>query len=304
MKTLGTGLVVLCMLLAATPAVAGMTALGDRDLSAIHAGSGVSLDITGTNLINIGSMFFRDYDTGNGIELNNIVWSNGSGGGFSFATPAGDPFTIDVGTNTAGQTIVDLHDSTQVSPRAFGANLHFLEYSPGAYSYDPGYYDLVRDIHDYITDYIVHDLGSLNVSGIVSPGNNLLIGAHGGIDFQYNANIAIGSALYNYNTANALAFTGIQFFGTTPEITELPQDPTTWKPGSGSFQTGNMAGGNPAQIDVGTDTTTGVTEIKLALPMTGEIRVENVNFGGADFGPLALSGLDVHRLAIQINPHP
>ena len=303
MKTFGTGFVVLCMLLA-PPVASGMTALGDGELASVHAGSGVSQDLTGTALINVGSSWFQDTDTGNRIEFNNIVWGNGSGGGFSFATPAGDPFTIDVGTNAAGQTIIDLHDSTQVSPRTFSANFHFLEYSLGAYSYDPGYYDPVLDIHDYITNYIVQDLGSLNVSGIVSTENNLLIGAHGGVDFQYNANIAIGSALYNYNTTNALAFTGIQFFGTTPANTELPQDPTTWKPGSGPFQIGNMAGGNPATIDVGTDTTTGFTQIKLNLPMTGEIRVQDVNFGGADFGPLVLSGLDVHHLTIQINPHP
>jgi len=299
MKTFGTGLVVLCMLLA-PPVASGMTALGDGELASVHAGSGVSLYIAGTALINVGSIWFQDTDTGNRIEFNNIVWGNGSGGGFSFATPADDPFTSDVGTNAAGQTIVDQHDSTQVSPRTFSANLHFLEYSLGAYSYDPGYYDPVLDIHDYITNYIVQDLGSLNVSGIVSTENNLMIGAHGGIDFQYNANIAIGSALYNYNTTNALAFTGIHFFGTG---TGAPEDPPNTWTYSGTFQIGNMAGSNPAQIDVGTDTTTGFTQIKLELPMTGSIRVEDVNFGGADFGPLALDGLNVHRLTIQINPH-
>jgi len=30
--------------------------------------------------------------------------------------------------------------------------------------------------------------------------------------------------------------------------------------------------------------------------------VENVNFGGSDFGPLALDGLTVHHLEIQFHP--
>ena len=131
MKTFGTALVVLCLLLA-PPVASGMTTLSDGELATYHAGSGVSQDLTGTTLVNVGSYWFQDTDTKNRIELNNIVWDNGSGGGFSYSTPAGDPVTVDIGTY-AGRTYVFLHDSTQVSPRTFYANLNFLEYSPGAY---------------------------------------------------------------------------------------------------------------------------------------------------------------------------
>jgi hypothetical protein len=44
--------------------------------------------------------------------------------------------------------------------------------------------------------------------------------------------------------------------------------------------------------------------MQLKLPMEGSLRVEDVKFGGSDFGPLALDGIEVHRLAIQINPKP
>jgi hypothetical protein len=305
MKIFGTVLVVLCLLLA-PPVASGMTTLSDGELATYHAGSGVSLSFTGTNLTNVGSYWFQDTDTKNRIEFNSIVWDNGSGGGFSYSTPAGDPVTVDIGTY-AGSTYVFLHDSTQVSPRTFYANLNFLEYSPGAYSSDPGYYDPVLNIHDYITDYIVYNLGSIEVSDIKVTNNNLMIGAHGGVDFYYEANIDIGSASaqsgfhYNYNTTNALELNGIHLFG-TPTLAMVPEDPSTWTSYPGTFKIGNSADG-PAQVDIGTNAS-GVTNIQLKLPIEGSIRVEDVNFGGSDFGPLALDGIEVHRLAIQINPKP
>jgi hypothetical protein len=270
MKTFRAGLFFLCILLA-LPFASGMTALGDRDLAAIR-GSGVALDITGTAYVNVGSFWYQDTDTGSKIELDNIVWGDGSGGGFSIATPAGDPFTLNVGTSAAGQTLIDLHDSTQVSPRTFSADLIFCG----------------------------QPLGSLKVSDIVRTGNNLLIGANGGVEFEYQSNIAIGSALYNYNTTNALALTGIHFFGTT--VVGAPENPSTWTSYPGVFQIGDIAGGNPAQFIIGSTADNSSTAMLLGLPMTGSIRVQDVNFGGADLGPLALDGLNVHRLAIVMHP--
>ena len=271
MKTFGAGLVVLCMLLSSPPVASGMmTTLGDGDLAACSAGSGVSIGISGTALINVGSRWYQDTDTGNRIELENIVWGDGLGGGFSFSTPLGDPVTIDVGTHS-GITYVDIHDSTHISPRTFDADLYFCS------TY----------------------LGSLKVNDIVRTENNMMIGAHGGMNFEHGQNIAIGSALYNYNTTDALAFTGIHFFGTT--VVGAPEDTSTWTSYPGTFQIGDIAGGNPAQIDIGTDPS-GVTNVQFKLPMSGSIRMTDVTFGGSDFGQLALDGLNVHRLAIQFHP--
>jgi hypothetical protein len=312
-KTFGTGLVFLCILLS-SPVASGMTALGDGDLAACRGGSGVSIGISGTALINVGSYWYQDTDTKNRIEFNNIVWSNGSGGGFSFATPVGDPVTHDIGTDISGRTYVYIHDSTQVSPRTFYASLHFLEYSAG-YSgpnnIDLGYYNPGNGDLNYITDYIVHDLGSIEVRDITVTDNNLMIGAHGGLDFYQEAKTDIGSysALsgtgtgfhYNYNTTTALEFNGIHLFG-TPTVAMVPEDTSTWTSYPGTFKIGSIADG-PAQVDIGTDAS-GVTNMQLKLPMEGSIRVENVKFGGSDFGQLALDSINVHRLAIQINPNP
>ena len=312
-KMFRVGLVVLCMLLA-SPAISGMTVLNDRQLATYRAGSGISQDITGTAKITIGSIYYQDTDTKNRIELSNIVWGgNESGGTFSVSTPAGDPNTIDIGTNAGGTTYVNIHDATHVEPRTFSANLHFDEYHLGATdteNYDPGYYDPVRDIDDHMTNYIVHDLGTLEVSNIVRTENNLMIGAHGGIDFEYREKIKIDYAKYTYNTTssdNALTFNGIHLSETA--TWDPDANPNTWTY-SGPFQIGDMTSAtpNPAKIDIGTDSS-GTTVMQYELPMTGTIIIEDVIFGTdagipKHFGPMVLDNLNVHSLVLSINPNP
>ena len=285
MKTLRVGLVFLCIILLTTsPVASAMTSLGDGELANVSGGMGVSIDLTGTAQITVGSAVLWEstpdiylHDTGLGfdvpfkgsIELKNIVWDDGSGGAFSFSTPAGDPVTFDIGTNANGHTYVNIHDSTNVSPRTFASDLIFCD----------------------------QPLGSLKVSDIVRTENNVMIGAHGGIDFEYKEKIAIGSAQFT-TPANALTVTGIHLSATASG--SLEGAPSSWTY-SGPFKIGDIAGGNPAQIDIGTDAS-GVTSMRYELPMAGSIRVENVTFGGSDFGPLALDGLTVHHLAIQFHP--
>jgi hypothetical protein len=284
MKTLWLGLVFLCILL--TPPVASsMTSLGDGELATVNGGMGVSIAIpTGTVQTTIGSVVLWEsypdvnlHDTGlgfdvpfkNSIELKNIVWDDGSGGGYSVATPAGDPVTFDIGTYVNGRTYLNIHDSTNVSPRTFTSELVFCG----------------------------QPLGSLKVSDIVRTENNVMIGAHGGVDFEYREKIDIGYAQFT-TPANALTFTGIHLSETASG--SLEGDPSTWTY-SGPFKIGDIAGGNPAQVDFGTDAS-GVTSIRLKLPMEGNIRVENVTFGGSNFGAMALDGLNVHHLAVQFHP--
>ena len=306
MKTLGVGLVFLCIiLLTASPVVSAMTVLSDGEMATLHGGMGTSIELTGTARITVDSFVLWDTDskliktstlfgdndigiTSTGIiEFKNIVWDDGSGGSFSFATPAGDPATFDIGTNAAGHTLINIHDPTQWSPRTFASDLIFCG----------------------------QPLGSLKISDIVRTENNLIIGAHGGLDFELKEKTAIGYAQYQYNTQlgdnpntvpvetdyklGTLTATGIHLSGTASG--SLEGNPNDWTY-SGPFKIGDIvAGANPAQLDVGTDAS-GVTSMRYELPMAGSIRVENVTFGGSDFGPLALDGLNVHHLALQFHP--
>jgi len=38
------------------------------------------------------------------------------------------------------------------------------------------------------------------------------------------------------------------------------------------------------------------------VPIQGSLRVENVNFGGNDFGPIAIDGINAHRMSLSFHP--
>jgi hypothetical protein len=79
---------------------------------------------------------------------------------------------------------------------------------------------------------------------------------------------------------------------------DIPTEPSSWT-SNGVFSIGDMDAGNPATLDIGTDAG-GLTVMQLQLPMSGSIRMENLQFGGNDFGPTAIDGLQVHRLTLTI----
>jgi hypothetical protein len=57
---------------------------------------------------------------------------------------------------------------------------------------------------------------------------------------------------------------------------------------------------DPARFDVITETINNTTHVILDLPMTGTLRIEDLAFGGEDFGPCAIDGIKVHRLSVEI----
>ncbi|MBW2597008.1 MAG: hypothetical protein JRC93_13785, partial [Deltaproteobacteria bacterium] len=141
--------------------------------------------------------------------------------------------------------------------------------------------------------------GSLYLNDITQTDEVLNIGAHGGIDFDHTSKIDIGSLQYTYSTIpTSLTATDIHLAGSAAGA---PEDPTAWS-FTGPFKVGDISNSNPATIDVGTNETTGKTSLFLNQPMAGCLRVENVNFGGKDFGPCAIDGITIHRLQIQIMP--
>jgi len=141
----------------------------------------------------------------------------------------------------------------------------------------------------------------------------LRFGAHAngtsGVDFDYSTIVYAQAFRYTYtttpvlpDTTGTLALTGIHLMGAATGTADDPSNPATWKfTGTNNvFRIGNIDTGNPATIDVSTDTG-GTTSLNLNLPMQGSLRVENVNFGGNDFGPIAIDGINVHHLYVKIS---
>lgn len=272
-------LLLLC--LTAGTARAGMFQLNDGDLQGVIGQSGISINIYASSKMDIATYRFSDTEaTPNWIQFNTLSVDDGAGGPFSFSTqgsdysgtPALEPNTIDVGTNAGGVTYVAMRDSSRMNPRWYSVGeLVFCNQSLGSIDLDK-----------------VSEGPAISHFGSQQTNN--------GINFDYQTAISADALTYTYNTAlDKLSFSGIHIVGSA---TGDPTDPSAWAY-SGTFNIGDI-GTTPASMDVGTNTTTNTTSLYLSLPMTGSIRMENVAFGGNNFGPVAIDGIQVHHLYMRI----
>ena len=264
-----------------------MSQLSDKQLSGITGQAGVSINMDGSATVSYDLIKFSDTETTpNWIQFQNVTVDNGAGGGFSFATYWNsdteelDPNTLDVATTSSGQTLVVAKDTSHINPRWYGVGSFIFCDQP---------------------------LGSLYLDALSVGPSLQRYGAHAdgtsGIDFDFTTRAYAQAFRYIYNTTpENLTFSGIHLVGAATGAFDNPADPTTWEfTGSGNvFRIGDIDNANPAKIDVSTDTTTGGTSLVLNVPMQGSLRVENVVFGGNSFGPIAIDGINVHRMTLQI----
>jgi hypothetical protein len=262
----------------------------------------------------------------NWLELYNFNVDNGSGGGFSFATfwdPNSGmliPNTLDVSTD-GGVTMITATDTSHMNPRTYSVGDIELKYWSDA---DSQYYE--------------QPLGSIKLADLsIGPSvSHVWAHAGSGISFDYATAISASALTYTYNTTTTppslygttLNLKGINIAGSATGDPRYPNGgpepspgPYTYQPWgfSGTFKIGTIGdpdvydytdplnpvlifkGNQPATIDVGTDSSNN-TSLFLSQPMSGTIRVADVNFGGQGFGPIILDNIQVHRLNVKISP--
>lgn len=261
---------------------AQMSRMSESELSEVSARSGVSYVIGGSQL-RITSDSYRISDTDHTpyhwMEFNNVTIDDGEGGGFSMDTPYNyDDFnTLDIATGADGKTFIFMNLSTHVEPRTY-------------------------TVGNFV--FCGQDLGGMELKNLRKGASDALtIASRGagqsGIDIEYQTEITLDSLQYTYNAQSAsLNLAGIHLAGTAGGS---PEDPTSWI-FLDKFKIGDLANNRPVTIDVGTYDNDGVpsTSIFYNVPMSGSIRVEDVDFGGNRFGPCAIDGITVHHLGIQI----
>lgn len=283
-RTLSNHLAILFfILILPLPLFAQMLEVCDEELSDVSAQAGINWRVGNSGVrVNYDSVQIKDTDNGNWIEFNGITVGDGAGGFFSIDTPDDNDATntLDVGTLPTGNTILFMNLSDHVEPRTY--NIESIVFR---------------------TQETVQDLGSLRLENVRKDSNDRLSlsgrsDGQCGIDFEYHTKIDIDSIKYTYNTTpTSLELKGIhlsQFAGGSPE------DPTSWT-FLGKFMIGDVQAGTPATMDVATgDLGGGVmkTAIMYNFPMKGSARVEEVNFGGNNFGPCAIDGINVHHLYV------
>lgn len=264
---------------------AAMRTLGDGDLAAVTGRAGVSIDMDLAASVSLGSVKISDTSaTPNWFELNGVTITGPSGGNFLIRTHDDDynnafhlnPTTIDVSTDPAGRTSLDINDASRLSPR---------------------YFDVAQLV------FAGQELGSLQVGPVTEGPSTLRITAPvtgPGIEFDYTSRLDIGSFRYKYNSSDSLAFSGAHLVGSAGGA---PEDPASWTL-TGSYHIGETAADspNPAFVKVGGLAGDTVPSTFISLPMQGSLRVEDVAFGPSSFGPMAIDGINVHRLQLRLTP--
>lgn len=125
-----------------------------------------------------------------------------------------------------------------------------------------------------------------------------------GIRFDSRTAVFADAFTYTYNTTPAaLSLAGIHIAGAATGAGDDPALPSTWEFGgvSNVFKIGAIGDvyNTPASMDVATDAG-GITTVNLSLPMSGTVRMENVQFGAQSFGPVAIDNIQFHRLNVKI----
>ena len=251
--------------------------IDDQGLEKITAQAGITLFVDTAVQYTAETINISDTDSSpvNWISFQGVSIDDNSGGPFVVATPFDNPITIDVATNSVGQTLL-------------AVNLPQF--------YLPSYLSIAN------IDFCEQALGSLDLDELIIEQNYFEITNHlddsMGIEWQSLTKIDIGEIKYTSNSAgDGFTASGIHLSQTSAGS---PDDPSIWS-FDGGFQIGNFDNNQPAACGLGTNAS-GQTVMVLALPMDGSLRIENINFNQNSFGPIAIDGIHVHRLLVGIVP--
>ena len=283
-------LLLVAAIISAGPAkAAGPANLSDAELAGVTAQAGININVETKSRVEIIEYSISDApDPGvnrQWIRFKHFVVDDGTGwnptkkGYFTTATSLDDPIMLDVGTNDAGRTLVSVYDPSHVLPRWYS-------------------------IEEF--EFVSASIGSICLDALSMGPSLYRVGSHadgtgGGYDFDYSTRITAQALRFTYNNVpEELALSGIHL---AASASGTENDPSTWA-FAGNFKIGDIDAGTPAKVDVvtNTDDAPGVTSLVMNVPVQGSLRVENVNFGGNDFGPIAIDGINAHRLSLSFHP--
>lgn len=149
-------------------------------------------------------------------------------------------------------------------------------------------------------------IGSLDIRNFELPAWHVYLGSYGGsgIRYQLGFRTNIEEIRYNYGTqGEAFSVKGLQAAGSfTSNASDNPADPATWKP-SGEFTVGDAlaTSPNPASIDIGSRSETDDTlTIHMNMTAQGSIRASDIKFGTQSFGPMAIDGIKIHSMRMEL----
>lgn len=179
-------------------------------------------------------------------------------------------------------------------------------------------FNITSDITVDAIDFYGTNIGGLFIDNLELFSFHLYMGPHlgSGVDFEFGEQLHADSMTLGDNPDYELKFSGIAVAGSFSET--VLENTDSWR-AEGKFLIGNLAEGKAASIDISGDTVAGwefedgsgvdyfienpranTAYIAANLPFEGSIRVENIKFGNSDLGLLAIDGIKVEKLYIEI----
>jgi hypothetical protein len=245
--------------------------LSDEDMSQVEGQSGITIMVEGMNIQNnTGQVQFIDPDTQNTITL--------------------DGFSLEC--TLSSLTLMDIKTITDSSSPYYGKT--FLSFVNESFDYDEQ--EAMEQGVDVTIDQILvndQEIGSFSIEEMEISGFSMNVGSqlNGGVAFDFGVETSIEQIVYSYNSqGDSLSFSNVVL---SENISGDPADPITWE-SNGAFRVGFYEAGNPAAVDILSD------GIGLALPMKGDIGVQNIGIGGNDFGPVLIDNLNMPTCNVTI----
>lgn len=293
-------IIVAFILLIPSPGSAELKPMSKAQMDQVRGQAGVSLGVMDASFyVQQEYVRYQDTDTGSELQFNGITASDGQNG----------PVTLRVGD-------VDTNGDGVMTPLAIDVFENPDGY--GVFGFEALDWDqqLAFDVNDLV--FCNTSLGRLETGRIEVPSWRFLSSGHGdGVDMELDLSMMIDDITYTYreddpattslDETGAMTLSGIRLARTfTANMADDPTDPASWQ-SSGTFRIGDMnvdgtSTYEPATFDVGVDPDTNLAQVVMSLPMQGSLRVERLQAGGQDFGPMAIDGIQVHRMKVRFIP--
>lgn len=289
-----------------------LSPVDDSDLSQVTGASGITIAVESVEIFTHFDEFIYKGSDGGYIEFKNFRITDGQNGPMqlNFNSDYAGLINMDVGTVEVASpyTLQDWISSTNPTAGYMGM------FGVSALEWD-------QELAYVIPEFIFSDgtvagtksLGSVYIGQVDMPSYQYFMAPNeqgSGVNWAYDFELNISDFQFKYED-DLLNVLNIHNIAMHESFAGDPADTSTWS-GSGQFHIGDMFGdlannehSNPARFDVGVlDAGGGLYEgaAGLQLPMTGSVRIENVQFGGNDFGQAAIDGINAYRMEIYMIP--
>lgn len=150
-----------------------------------------------------------------------------------------------------------------------------------------------------------NNIGSADIRGFSLPSWHAYIGScnGAGVDFQLGFRTKIEEMAFNYGDAGE-SFSVKKLQAAASFTGEPENNPDGWT-ASGEFRVGDAISGSsgPASIDIGVrsdSVSPGTPVVLMELNASGSVRAADISFGSKSFGPMAIDGIKVHSMKIEL----